>query len=79
MKKLALTSLLAFFAVSGAHAANIIDGNPLYRPDEGRFYSVTSVGSHTKAVDEVGISEEFGYGITDRLAVVMETSAGQAD
>lgn len=79
MKKLALTSLLAFFAVSGANAANIIDGNPLYRPGEGRFYSVTSVGSHTKAVDEVGISEEFGYGITDRLAVVMETSAGQAD
>lgn len=37
MKKLALTSLFAVFAVSGAHAANIIDGNPLYRPDQGRF------------------------------------------
>lgn len=79
MKKLALTSLLTVMAFGGANAANIIDGNPLYRPDEGRFYSVTSVGSHTKAVDEVGIAEEFAYGITDKLAVVLETSAGQAD
>lgn len=79
MKKLALTSLLAVFAVGGAHAANIIDGNPLYRPGEGRFYSVTSVGSHTKAVDEVGLYEEFGYGITEDMTVVVGTSAGQAD
>ena len=40
MKKLAFTSLLAVLAVSGAHAGNIIDGNPLYRPAEGRFYSI---------------------------------------
>ena len=79
MKKLALTSLLAFLAVSGAHAANIIDNNPLYRPVEGRFYSITGLESHSKAVDEVELTEEFAYGITDRLAVVMETSMGQAN
>ncbi len=47
MKKLALTSMLAVFAVSGAHAANVIDNNPLYRPGQDRFYSVTTLGSHS--------------------------------
>ena len=42
MKKLALTSLLAMFAVSGANAANVIDGNPLYMPEQNHFYSVTT-------------------------------------
>ncbi|MBR5153857.1 MAG: hypothetical protein IKW57_03635 [Alphaproteobacteria bacterium] len=79
MKKLALTSLMAVLAMSGANAANIIDGNPLYRPGEGRFYSITGVESHTKAVDEVLLGEEFAYGISDDLAVVVGTTAGQAD
>lgn len=39
MKKIALTSLLAMFAVSGANAA--INDNPLYRPMEGKFVSET--------------------------------------
>ena len=69
MKKLALTSLMAVFAVSGAHAANIIDGNPLYRPGEGHFYSNFAVESHSEAIEDWGISEEFGYGITKDLAV----------
>ena len=47
MKKLALTSLLAVFAISGAHAANVIDGNPLYMPGQNHFYSVSTLGSHT--------------------------------
>ena len=73
MKKLALTSLLAVFAFTGAHAANVIDGNPLYMPKAGHFYSVTSVGSHT---DETpyALGEEFGYGITDKLAVEVSTA-----
>ena len=69
MKKIVLTSLLAMFAVSGVHAANIIDGNPLYMPKAGHFYSETMLGSHTDNVDVVGLGEEFGYGITDRLSV----------
>lgn len=79
MKKLALTSLLAVFAVSGAHAANVIDGNPLYRPDQGRFYSVTSLRSHTQNTDIVSLGEEFGYGITDKLAVMVKTHLAQGD
>ncbi len=79
MKKIALTSLLAVFAVSGANAANVINNNPLYRPGEGRFYSITSVGSHTQSANEFSAKEELGYGITDRLAIAIATSAEQAN
>ena len=72
MKKLALSSLIAVFAVSGAHAANVIDGNPLYMPKANHFYSVTELGSHSEK-SVYGLSEEFGYGITDKLAVSLST------
>lgn len=74
MKKIALTSLLAVFAVSGANAANVIDGNPLYMPGQNRFYSVTDFGTHTKNDTPWVLGEEFGYGILDNLAVNVETS-----
>lgn len=79
MKKLALTSLMAVFAVSGAHAANIIDGNPLYRPSEGHFYSVTTAGSHSEATENWTLAEEFAYGITDDLAVVVKTGLSEQE
>ena len=49
MKKILLSSLMAMFAFTGAHAAVEdyghwrvrMDGNPLYRPMEGRAYSMT--------------------------------------
>ena len=76
MKKIALTSLLAMFAVSGAHAANVIDGNPLYMPKANHFYSVTDLYSHTdkndageKRIKDWTLAEEFGYGILDNVAV----------
>ncbi|MCQ2572149.1 MAG: hypothetical protein MJ165_04130 [Alphaproteobacteria bacterium] len=78
MKKLALTSLIAMFAFTGAHAANVIDGNPLYMPKAGHFYSVTAVGSHTEGTP-YSIGEEFGYGVTDKLAVEVSTSATEND
>lgn len=93
MKKLALTSLLAVFAVggayaangdvylenSGAYAANIIDGNPLYRPGEGRFYSVTTLGSDSEATEDWKLGEEFAYGITNDLAVVVKTGLSEQE
>lgn len=79
MKKLMLTSLMAVFAVSGAHAANVINNNPLYRPDAGQFYSVTTLASHSEHTEAWGLGEEFGYGITDKLAAVVKTSAAEAD
>lgn len=72
MKKLALTSLLAVFAVSGAHAANVIDGNPMYRPGEGRFYSETSFATDTD-FDSYELGEKFGFGITDKLSIELDT------
>ena len=79
MKKIALTSLLAVVAVSGAHAANVIDGNPLYLPGENHFYSETSMETSTNNVDAVAFGEEFGYGITDRLAVNVDASVSEND
>lgn len=79
MKKIALTSLLAVVAVSGAHAANVIDGNPLYLPGENHFYSETSMETSTRDVDTVAFGEEFGYGVTDRLAVNVGASISEND
>ena len=79
MKKLALTSLLAVFAISGAHAANVIDGNPLYMPRAGHFYSVTDLYSHSENSENWTLGEEFGYGVTDRLAINMKTSFSETD
>ena len=78
MKKLALSSLIAVFAVSGAHAANVIDGNPLYMPKANHFYSVTDLGSHTEGTP-YGLGEEFGYGITDKFAVEVAATVTEND
>ena len=80
MKKIALTSLLAVAAVSAAHASiNVIDGNPLYMPKAGHFYSETALSSHTENVDAVTLGENFGYGILDSLAVSVNTSLSEAN
>ena len=79
MKKLALTSLMAVFAVSGAHAANVIDGNPLYMPGQNHFYSVTDLYSHSEDTDSWKLAEEFGYGILDNLAVNVRTALAEEE
>ena len=79
MKKIALTSLIAMFAFAGANAANVIDGNPLYMPKKGHFYSETSLETSTRNVDEVEFGEDFGFGITDRWAVSLSTSITESD
>lgn len=75
MKKLVLTSLLAVFAVSGAHAA--INDNPLYRPDAGKFVSETIVASHSDSTTAVALGQEFAYGITDRMAASVGTTLSE--
>ncbi len=81
MKKIALTSLLAVFAVSGAQAAakNVLDGNPLYMPQENHFVSETYLESNSQSTNEATLGEYFGYGITDRLMVGLETSVSEMD
>jgi hypothetical protein len=79
MKKVALTSLLAVFVASGANAANVIDGNPLYMPKAGHLYSVTSLDTSTKNVDVVQVGEKMGLGFTDRWSVELGTSVTEDD
>ena len=79
MKKLFLTSLLAVAAVSGAHAANVIDGNPLYMPSAGHFYSVSTLASHSEANKYWILDEQFGYGISDKLEINVATSLSEND
>ena len=79
MKKIALTSLLAVFAAAGANAANTMDGNPLYMPKAGHFYSETTLGSATGESNVAALAEEFGYGITDRFAIDVKTSVAEDD
>ena len=74
MKKIALTSLIAMFAFAGAHAANTIDGNPLYMPKAGHFYSISDLKSHSESIETWALNEDFGFGITDRLAVNVSTT-----
>ena len=77
MKKLVLTSLLAVFAATGANAA--INDNPMYRPDQGRFYSVTELASNTDTIENWSVSEKFGYGITDRASLYIDTDLYETD
>lgn len=77
MKKLALTSLLAFVAVSGASAANFKIGNPMYRPDKGDFYNETTFAMDTE-FDHYALGTEFGYGFYDWWTVTLST-AGSYD
>ena len=76
MKKVALTSLLAMCVVSGAQAAakNVMDGNPLYMPKQGHFFSETTLGSDTHESRDWALGERFGWGITDNLMIALKTS-----
>lgn len=82
MKKIVLSSLLGAFAVSGVANAAVsdyghwrvrMDGNPLYRPMEGRFYSMTDFNLDTEW-DYFSLKEEVGFGISDTLSVMLNTS-----
>ena len=79
MKKIALTSLLAVMAVSGADAAakNVLDGNPLYMPQKHHFVSETSLESHTQGTRDVTLGERFGVGFTDSFMLAVETSMSE--
>ncbi|MDL2295725.1 LysM peptidoglycan-binding domain-containing protein [Lachnospiraceae bacterium OttesenSCG-928-E19] len=52
---------------------NVLNGNPMYRPNENRFYSITTLGTNTDAKDWM-LNEHFGYGITNNLSVFLDTN-----
>ncbi len=53
---------------------NVINGNPLYRPQAGHFYSVTSIETDT-SFDPWSLNEVFGFGISDTLSIWLDTTA----
>lgn len=64
------------FAVSSVQAANVISNNPLYRPAEGHFYSVTDAATETGVEDDFRdwyLGTQLGYGITDKLSIAFNT------
>ncbi len=79
MKKIALTSLMAILTAGAANAANIINNNPLYRPDAGRFYNVTDIVSHSEDIDSWKLQSELGYSVSDRLMITVATDVAERD
>ena len=73
MKRIFVSSVLVF-VVGAVHAGNIIDGNPLYSPSQGRFYNVLTPLEVNSKFDRFVMADEFGYGITDKLVVKAQTS-----
>ena len=57
---------------------NVINGNPLYRPDAGHFYSITDITTDT-SFKPFTLTTALGYGITDSLAIWIDTSASTSD
>ena len=89
MKKIALTSLLAMVAATAANA-NVINGNPLYKPAAGHFASVTTLKTHSNvavaddsmmfantSMKDWTLGEAFSYGITDDLTIGLDTSVSR--
>ena len=80
MKKIAVTSVLAIIAANGANAANVIDGNPLYRPTLKHYVSETTLttGENSYANPRLAygydLTENFMYGFTDRFVSIRENS-----
>ncbi|MDR0367385.1 MAG: hypothetical protein LBH41_02310 [Rickettsiales bacterium] len=66
---------LAALAITTAASAGVTE-NPLYAPAAGKFYSVTGVEIGPKSrMDKsmyTGISEKFGYGVTDAFNVALD-------
>ncbi len=61
-------------ASGGAWAESVINGNPFYHPGAGDFYNVfTPIEFNTK-FERFVMRDEFGYGITDNVSIMLSTS-----
>ncbi len=61
-----------------ANASNVINGNPFYSPEQGRFYNVWTPMQVNSKFDKFVMADEFGYGVTDDFTLMMQT-AGSYD
>jgi len=77
MKRIIISGAI-IATMTSANAANIIDGNPLYHPAQGRFYNIFTPLEVNSEFDRFVMADEFGYGITDRLSAMVQT-AGSYD
>ncbi len=75
MKKILVVSGVLFGGLTGANAANVINGNPLYSPTKGRFYNLFTPIQVNSEFDRFVMADEFGYGITDTLVAMVQTAA----
>lgn len=65
----------ALVCLSGvANAANVINGNPMYSPAQGRFYNLFTPLQVNSKFEHFVMADEFGYGITDRLVAMVQTA-----
>ena len=74
MKKVFVLSGALVFVSGGAGTANIINGNPMYGPAKGRFYNLFTPVQANSEFDRFVMADEFGYGITDKLVAMIQTS-----
>lgn len=61
-----------------ANASNVINGNPFYSPEQGRFYNIWTPMQVNSKFDKFVMADEFGYGVTDDFTLMMQT-AGSYD
>ncbi len=73
MKRIIISGAIVA-TMTSANAANIIDGNPLYNPGQGHFYNILTPMQVNTNWDLFKITEQFGYGITDSVSLMIETS-----
>lgn len=78
MKKILVLFGAMVITVSGAEAANVINGNPFYSPQQGRFYNIWTPMQVNSKFDKFVMADEFGYGVTDDFTVMLQT-AGSYD
>lgn len=74
MKKI-FVFLCALACVSGgAGAANVINGNPFYKPAKGRFYNILTPLEVNSEFERFVMADEFGYGVSDDFVIHVATS-----
>lgn len=73
MKKIFVIGALVMMS-GGVWAENVINGNPFYHPAQGRFYNVLTPVQMNSKFDRFVVRDEFGYGVTNNLAVMVSTS-----
>lgn len=75
MKTIIVLSGVLAMCVSGANAAtDVINGNLFYGPEKGRFYNILTPIEFDTKWQQFYLRDEFGYGITDDLTVVLSTT-----